>query len=76
MHFYKKDGRQELSLSDDLVLSRGKLITYSSKSATPFGVYNGRFAQNISTIGFIRKLGVFFVVIKFIFWESPNAKND
>jgi len=70
MHFYKKDGRQELDLSDSLVLTHGKLITYKSKSATPFAVHNARFAQHISTIGFIRKLGVAWVVIKFIFWDS------
>lgn len=72
MHFYKKDGRQELSLSDDLVLTRGKLITYTSKSATPFAVYNGRFAQNIDSMGFRCKLRVAWLVIAFI-WSKPNG---
>jgi hypothetical protein len=75
MHFYKKDGHQVLSLQGDLILSHRKLISYVGKSATPHAVHDAQFAQNLSTIGFIRKLGVFFVVVKFIFWDSIFYEN-
>jgi len=72
MYFFKKNGKQYLDLTGDLILSSNdKLIKARSKSAAPVKALNAKFVVNCGDLTFIGKLKATILVLRFV-WGKPE----
>ena len=72
MYFFKKEGKQYLDLTGDLILSSNdRLIKARSKSAAPVKALNAKFVLNCGDLTFIGKLKATLLVLRFV-WGKPQ----
>jgi hypothetical protein len=75
MYFYKKQGKQMLDLSGDLIITHNNgLVIGRVKSAAPAGVKNAKYILLV-TLGFYGKIKATYHAIKFI-WSNITPIED
>ena len=72
MYFFKKEGKQYLDLTGDLILSSNdRLIKARSKSAAPVKALNAKFVLNCGDLNLMGKLKATILVLRFV-WGKPQ----
>lgn len=72
MYFYKKQGKQYLDLSGNLIFSYNKnLVSTRSKSAAPVKILNPLYVVDMGNLSVFKKIKLSFQSIKFI-WMKPK----
>ena len=77
MYFFKKEGRQYLDLTGNLILSHNdQLVKARVKSAAPTKVLNAQYAVNVKQLNFRNKLKLIWMIYKFIFGPSQALTSQ
>ena len=71
MYFFKKQGKQYLDLTGNLILSKNdQLIKTRSTSAAPHKALNGTYICNAGDLNFIGKLKATVLAMRFIWGQG------
>lgn len=72
MYFFKKQGRQYLDLTGDLILSQNdRLVKARSTSAAPHKILSAKFVVNCGDLNLRGKLKATLLVLRFV-WGKPQ----
>lgn len=76
MYFYKKQGKQYMDLTGNLILSSNdELIKARSKSAAPHKAFNAKFVINTGDLNRRGKLKATLLALRFI-WGKPAPLRE